>query len=110
MAKNYSALRNSREPYSFNKFAVHGFTEALRKDLGATDIRVTEILPGLVRSNFAINRLRGDQKSADEFYESAAGYLLPEDIADTVLYALELPLHANVSQIVIEPTRTTNNI
>ncbi|MBC8241676.1 MAG: SDR family NAD(P)-dependent oxidoreductase, partial [Alphaproteobacteria bacterium] len=92
--------------YNASKFAVHGFTEALRKDYAATDIRVTEILPGMVRTNFAATRLKGDEKGGDAYYDNAAACLLPEDIAAGVLYALDQPPHVNISQLVIEPTRT----
>lgn len=92
--------------YNASKFAVRGFTEALRKDLSETDLRVTEILPGLVRTDFATNRLKGDKKAADRFYDSFSGSLMPEDIAECVLYALRQPPHVTISQLVVEPTRT----
>lgn len=92
--------------YNASKFAVHGFTEALRKDFAATDIRVTEILPGMVRTDFAVNRLRGNKDAAGAFYDAVAECLSPDDIAEGVVYALEQPPHVNVSQLVIEPTRT----
>lgn len=94
--------------YNASKFAVHGFTEALRKDFAAADIRVTEILPGLVRTNFAANRLKGDKEAASEFYDRFAGCLYPEDIAATVVFALEQPSHVNVTQLVVEPTLTAH--
>lgn len=92
--------------YNAAKFAVHGFTEALRKDFAATNIRVTEIMPGLVRTNFAARRLKGDEDGADAFYDAAAECLHPEDVAASVVFALSQPEHVNVSQIVVEPTRT----
>ncbi len=92
--------------YNASKFAVRGFTEALRKDYAATDIRVTEILPGMVRTNFATARLKGDEEGGDAYYDNAAACLLPEDIAASVIFALEQPPHVNISQLVVEPTRT----
>ncbi len=91
--------------YNASKFAVRAFTEALRKDYATTDIRVTEILPGMVKTNFAQSRLHGEQEAASEFYDGFLSHLEPEDIANGVLYALEQPPHVNISQMVIEPTR-----
>lgn len=91
--------------YNASKFAVHGFSEALRKDLDDTDVRVTEILPGLVKTRFAENRLKGDAGAAGAFYAGFAAYLEPEDIARAVIYAISQPPHVSVSQLMIEPTR-----
>jgi len=91
--------------YNASKFAIHGFTEALRKDLAATDIRVTEIMPGMVRTNFGTTRFKGDQKAADRFYDQYAACLAPEDIAATVMFALEQPPQISISQLIVEPTR-----
>lgn len=90
--------------YNASKFAVHGFTESLRKDYATTDIRVTEILPGLVRTGFAEARL-SDADQAEAFYDGFLSCLDPEDVANAVMYALEQPAHVNVSQVMIEPTR-----
>lgn len=92
--------------YNASKFAVHGFTEALRKDLDHTNLRVTEIMPGLVKTDFARNRNRGDQDMAEKFYQSFPVQLAPEDVARAVRYALEQPPHVNVSQLMIEPAQT----
>lgn len=90
--------------YNASKFAVHAFTEALRLDYKDTAIRVTEVLPGLTRTEFATARHRGDAAQAAAFYDRAAETLEAEDIARAVIYALEQPPRVNVSQIVIEPT------
>lgn len=92
--------------YNASKFAVHGFTEALRKDLDHTNLRVTEIMPGLVKTDFARNRNRGNQDSADQFYRGFPVLLMPEDVARSVAFALRQPPHVNVSQLMIEPVRT----
>jgi len=55
--------------YAGSKFAVHGFSESLRLDFRNTGIRVTEIQPGMVRTDFAANRLRGDAASAKAYYD-----------------------------------------
>lgn len=90
--------------YNASKFAVRAFTDGLRLDFGQTDIRVTEILPGLTRTEFAKSRW-GDDGRAQNFYDNAPGTLVPEDIADAILYAMTAPENVNVSQLLIEPTR-----
>jgi len=89
--------------YAGSKHAVHGFSESLRLDFAGTGIRVTEILPGLVRTNFALNRWH-DQKRADSFYDDFGDCLSPDDIARTVLFALQQPPHVVISQLVIVPS------
>ncbi|UUX50733.1 SDR family oxidoreductase [Nisaea acidiphila] len=90
--------------YSASKHAVRAFTDGLRKDYGDSDIRVTEILPGLTRTEFAESRW-GDGSKAEAFYDKAPGLLEPEDIASAILYAMTAPESVNVSQIVVHPTR-----
>jgi len=90
--------------YNASKFAVRAFTDGLRLDFGQTDIRVTEVLPGLTRTEFAESRW-GDGGKAADFYDNAPGTLAPEDIADAILYAMTAPAGVNVSQILVEPTR-----
>ncbi len=90
--------------YNASKFAVRAFTEALRKDYAATPIRVTELLPGMVRTGFAVARL-SDHAAGEKFYDSYLSCLEPQDIANAVVYAIQQPPHVNVSQIVIEPTQ-----
>lgn len=91
--------------YSATKFAVRGFTDTLRADYGDTDLRITEILPGLTRTEFAAARHRGDAERAKAFYDSFAQTLNPEDIADAIVYALSRPSHVTVAQMVVVPTR-----
>lgn len=91
--------------YNASKFAVHGFSEALRKDLDHSALRVTEILPGLVKTRFAENRNRGDREAAEAFYASFPAWLLPEDVARAVIYAIQQPPNVNISQLMIEPVR-----
>jgi 3-hydroxy acid dehydrogenase/malonic semialdehyde reductase len=89
--------------YSGSKHAVHGFSESLRLDFAGTGIRVTEILPGMVRTNFALNRW-GDEGRAARFYDDFGVCLAPEDIARTVLFAIEQPAHVVISQLVVVPS------
>jgi len=89
--------------YSASKYAVRAFTESLRKDYAGEPLRITEILPGLVKTGFAEARHRGDASKAEDFYEDAPAYLKPEDVAGSVVYALGTPDHVNIDQIVITP-------
>ena len=88
--------------YVSSKYAIHGFSESLRLDYAGRGIRVTEIMPGLVRSGFAGKRL-GDEQQAKAFYDSFEQCLQPEDVAQTVLYALQQPKHVEIAQLVVLP-------
>ena len=90
--------------YVASKFAVNGFTKALRLDyLGK--LRVTQILPGLVRTEFAEVRNSGDRTKADAFYASFAGCLRPEDVANCVAFALDQPPHVTIAELLVLPSR-----
>jgi NADP-dependent 3-hydroxy acid dehydrogenase YdfG len=88
--------------YVSSKYAIHGFSESLRLDYAGRGIRVTEIMPGLVRSGFAGQRL-GDKQQAEAFYDGFEQCLSPEDVAETVLYALQQPKHVEIAQLVVLP-------
>jgi len=89
--------------YVTSKFAVHGFTRALREDLLGRPIRVTNVAPGLVETDFSSVRFRGDEEKARGVYENVAlgGPMRPEDVADCILFALTRPPHVNVDEIVV---------
>jgi len=88
--------------YSSSKHGVNGFSESLRKELEDTGIRVSQILPGMVRTGFAAARF-GDQNRAQKFYDDFGKWLAPEDVASAVVYALKQPAHVVISQLVIVP-------
>ncbi len=90
--------------YTASKFAVHGLSRNLRLDFADTGIRVTEIMPGTVRTEFGAARWDGDQKRADEFYDSFATVLMPEDIARCAIFALEQPANMIVAEMLVMPT------
>ncbi|MDH3448583.1 MAG: SDR family oxidoreductase [Gammaproteobacteria bacterium] len=92
----------SGSAYVASKYAVHGFSEALRLDYAGKGIRVTEIMPGLVRTGFAEQRL-GDAARAQAFYDSFDACLRPEDVAETVCFAIAQPRHVEISQLVVLP-------
>jgi len=90
----------TRTAYSASKHAVHGFSESLRMDFAGTGVRVTEIMPGIVRTDFAETRW-GDADKAQAFYEGFGDFMEPEDIAEAILYALRQPARVDVAQIVL---------
>jgi 3-hydroxy acid dehydrogenase/malonic semialdehyde reductase len=96
-----------REPYEnaavyiTAKFAVRGFTYALRQDLLGRPIRLTTVDPGLVETNFSMVRFRGDEERARKVYENVDA-LKPEDIAECVLFAVTRPAHVNVDELVVK--------
>lgn len=88
--------------YSASKHAVHGFSESLRLDYVDTGIRVTEIMPGLVKTDFAFNR-SGDAARAEQFYQDFGIHLDPDDVARSVVFALQQPAHVVISELVVVP-------
>ncbi len=89
--------------YCATKAAVKALSEGLKMDLLGTPIRVTNIEPGLVETEFSNVRFRGDDARADAVYEGMTP-LTPDDIADCVLFAVTRPAHVNLSEILLMPT------
>ena len=87
--------------YVASKFAVRGFTYALREDLLGRPIRITTVDAGLVDTEFSIVRFKGDAEKAGAVYRGIDP-LTAEDIADCVLWALTRPWHVNVDEIVVK--------
>lgn len=96
--------------YNAAKFAQHAITSALRLEEVANNLRVIEVVPGLVQTEeFALNRLAGDAEAAKKVYEGVAEPLTGEDVADVVAYAVGLPHHINLDQIVVRPVAQAAN-
>jgi 3-hydroxy acid dehydrogenase / malonic semialdehyde reductase len=91
--------------YNASKFAVRALTEGLRLDYADTDLRITEILPGITRTGFAAARHRDDEARAQAFYDGFPATMTAEDVARTILFALDQPPHVNIAQLVVVPTR-----
>ena len=87
--------------YVASKFAVRGFTYALREDLLGRPIHVTTVDPGLVESNFSRVRFRGDEKKAAAVYANVEP-VTPEDVAECVLFVLTRPKHVNIDELVVK--------
>ena len=90
--------------YTASKYAVHGFSNNLRMDFAGSGVRVTEVLPGTARTEFASTRLRGDEAGAAAFYDGFGTPLTAEDVARCVVFALEQPANVVVSQLVVVPS------
>jgi hypothetical protein len=86
--------------YVTSKFAVRGFTRALREDLLGRDIRVTTVDAGLVETEFSVVRFRGDADKAKAVYEGTRP-LTPADVADCILFAVTRPVHVVVDELVL---------
>ena len=87
--------------YITSKFAVRGFTYALREDLLGRPIHITTVDPGLVQTDFSLVRFRGDEETARKVYEGIEA-MKPEDIAECVLFAVTRPPHVNVDELVVK--------
>lgn len=88
--------------YSSSKHALRAVTRTLRLELLGEPIRVTEIAPGLVETEFSLHRFGGDKDRADAVYRGLTP-LVAEDIAQCVLFAVSRPAHVNIDEIVVRP-------
>ncbi len=87
--------------YVTSKFAVRGFTYAIREDLLGRPIRITTVDAGLVETEFSIVRFRGDTEMAAKVYEGIDP-LTADDVADCIMFALTRPPHVNVDEVVVK--------
>ena len=93
--------------YCATKHAVKALSEGMRMDFLPYGIRVTEISPGAVETEFSLVRFKGDQQQADKVY---AGFtpLVAEDVAEAVCFAVSQPPHVNIQELLIMPTAQAN--
>lgn len=89
--------------YCATKAAVKALSDGLRIDLVDTPLRVTNIKPGMVETNFSVIRFRGDQQKADAVYEGIRP-LTGDDIADVAYYAASAPTHVQIAEVLVMPT------
>ena len=90
--------------YVAAKHAVAAIAGTLRLELSGLGVRVTELAPGMVRTDeFAMNRFGGDSERAAKVYEGVAEPLTAEDVAESVAWVATLPPHFNVDLMVIRP-------
>jgi len=88
--------------YTASKHAVRAISRTLRLELNGEPIRVTEIAPGMVETEFSTIRFRGDRKAAKAVYQGVKP-LVAEDIADCIDFAVTRPPHVDIDEIVIRP-------
>ncbi len=89
--------------YCATKSAVKALTDGLRIDLVDTALRVTNIKPGLVETNFSVTRFDGDTERAAKVYEGIQP-LTGDDIADVVFYAASAPKHVQIAEVLVLAT------
>ena len=89
--------------YSTSKAGVHMFTETIRGELAETAIRVTEIQPGLTRTGIIRTRYRGDTAKEQAYFDQFRMALEPEDVARTIIFALDQPPHVQIAEITVLP-------
>lgn len=94
--------------YTATKHAVRAFTEATKKDLHGTNVRVSMVSPGLVKTEFSNVRFRGDIERAKQVYE---GYkaLTAQDIAEIVHFTANRPAHVNIMDTIVFPVAQSSS-
>ena len=93
--------------YNATKFGVRALTEGMNLDVAGTPIRVSEVDPGFVETEFSEVRFHGDRERAKAVYQGFQP-LTADDVADTVAYVVNLPEHVNILDLVIVPTAQRN--
>jgi 3-hydroxy acid dehydrogenase/malonic semialdehyde reductase len=90
-------------PYSASKAGVHMLTETLRGELTETNIRLIELNPGLTKTNIILTRYRGDKEKEKAYFDQFKQAMVPEDVARSIMFAINEPPHVQIAQIVILP-------
>lgn len=89
--------------YCATKAAVKALSDGLRIDRVDTPLRVTNIKPGMVETNFTVVRYRGDKERADDFYKGIHA-LNGDDVAEVVYFAASAPAHVQIAEVLVMPT------
>lgn len=95
--------------YCATKAAVEAISKAMRIDLLGKGIRVTEIKPGAVETEFSTVRFKGDNEKAKNVYNGFKP-LQPEDVAEAIYYVTTVPDHVNINELIIMPTAQANTV
>lgn len=93
--------------YCATKAAVKTLSDGLRIDVADTAVRVTNVKPGLVETNFSVTRFHGDRERADNVYKGIKP-LTGDDIADVVFYAASAPAHVQIAEVTVLATHQAN--
>lgn len=89
--------------YCATKHAVDALSKGMRIDMLPHNIKVTQICPGAVETEFSIVRFHGDKERANKVYEGFEN-LVAQDIADCIWFAVSRPDHVNINDMVVMPT------
>jgi NADP-dependent 3-hydroxy acid dehydrogenase YdfG len=89
--------------YTAAKHAAHAVTQTLRLELLGKPIRVTEVAPGLVQTEFSLVRFGGDERRAAEVYRGLKP-LTAEDVAEVIAFAVTRPPHVDIDYVGVKPT------
>jgi NADP-dependent 3-hydroxy acid dehydrogenase YdfG len=96
--------------YVAAKFAERSLANTLRLELNGTPIRISEIAPGMVKTDeFAVVRNSGDKEKAAKVYEGVEHPLTAEDIAESIYWTVSLPAHVNIDSMIIRPVAQAAN-
>lgn len=90
--------------YCATKHAVHAISQSMRADLLSHGIKVSEVRPGMVETEFSVVRFHGDRTAADNVYRGVEP-LTGDDIAEAIAWIAQLPAHMNVNEIVLMPSQ-----
>ncbi|APW33056.1 NAD(P)-dependent oxidoreductase [Prevotella intermedia ATCC 25611 = DSM 20706] len=93
--------------YCATKAAVKTITDGLRIDVAESNVRVTNLKPGLVQTNFSNVRFHGDDARADNVYKGVKP-LTGDDIADVAFYAASAPAHVQIAEVLVLATHQAN--
>jgi len=93
--------------YNATKFGVRALTEGMNLDVAGTPIRVSEVDPGFVETEFSEVRFHGDRERAKAVYQGFQP-LTADDVADTIAYIVNLPEHVNILDLILVPTAQRN--
>ncbi|NNF22161.1 MAG: SDR family NAD(P)-dependent oxidoreductase, partial [Saprospiraceae bacterium] len=89
--------------YCASKFAVDAANKGMRIDLNQHNIKVSQVCPGLVETEFSLVRFKGDESKSEKVYEGFDA-LRAHDIADLIYFIISRPPHVNIADVTVLPT------
>ena len=95
--------------YCATKAAERAINDGLRQDVLGTPIRVTTVDPGMVETDFSLVRFHGDEQRAAKVYKGVKP-LMPEDVADAIVWAASRPEHVNIARVLLTPVQQANSL